>query len=179
MNRIQKAKSEPEAFIELYDAYAERVYQYFLRRVGHLEWAEDLCAQVWEKALQKIHALRSDQEEGFAAWLFAIARNELNQHFRRHQKQWTLELPETVEDESSGPSQILNERLEANRVRQLLTALPPKQREAIELRYFADLQNKEIARVLKISEKTVASNLSRALSTLHNRLKVIDPLDES
>ena len=150
MNLIQRAKSQPEAFVQLYDHYVERVYHYLLRRLGQSEVAEDLCSQVWEKVLTKISSLRSNEEAGFAAWLFSIARNELNQHFRRHKKQPTLELPEIVEDDARGPEQLLNDELEAEHIRQMLQVLPPKQRETVELRYFADLKNKEIALILNV-----------------------------
>jgi len=170
---IKRAKSQPEAFIQLYDAYVERIYQYLLRRLGQPEVAEDLSSQVWEKVLKKISSLRSDEELGFASWLFTIARNELNQYFRRHKKEEVYALPEILEDESKGPGDLTRETSNVEVIRQILVVLPKKQREVVEFRYFADLQNKEIAKILKVSEKTVASNLSRGLKTLHERLSAI------
>ncbi len=171
MSLIQKAKSQPEAFVELYDRYAERIYQYLQRRLHHAPDAEDLSGQVWEKALSKIHTLESDAEEGFLAWLFAIARNELNQHYRSGEKRFSQELPETLADKARGPDCLAEDSLGSQAIREALFRLPPQQRETVELRYFGDLRNKEIALLFGISEKTVASNLSRALQTLSLHLE--------
>ncbi len=171
MTLIKRAKSQPDAFVRLYDLYVERIYQYLLRRLQHPQMAEDLCGQVWEKVLKKIGSLRSNEERSFAGWLFSIARNELNQHFRIHKKTSTQELPEGLADESKDPSDLMEDLIEADHLRELLLVLPTKQKEAVELRYFAELRNKEIAVILNISEKTVASNLSRALKTLKSRLE--------
>ena len=59
----------------------------------------------------------------------------------------------------------------AKQIRTLINALPDEQRETLTLRYFSDLRNKEIAKALCVSQKTVASNLSRALQTLRERWK--------
>jgi RNA polymerase sigma-70 factor (ECF subfamily) len=171
MNFIERAKSQPEAFVQLYDAYAGKIYQYLLRRVGVVSDAEDLTSQTWESALLKIHSLRAEDESGFLAWIFSIARNELNQYFRNGKSKVYDELPEILEDEARGPVDLLKDQFDEEFLRNCLAALSKKQRECVELKYFGDLRNKEIALVLNISEKTVASNLSRALKSLEEPLK--------
>lgn len=171
MSLISKAKSDPQAFGELYDLYVERIYQYLLRRLQNQSEAEDLSAQVWEKVLTKIHTLKSDAEEGFAAWLFAITRNELNQYFRTKKRNASEELTDIFADESKKPDELMRDESEAQWIQNCLSILPPQQRETVELKYFADLRNKEIALIFNISEKTVASNLSRALKSLQQHLE--------
>ncbi len=171
MDLIQRAKIEPEAFVQLYDRYVGRIYQYVLRRVGAIPDAEDLTSQTWEKALLKIHSLRAEDEFGFLAWIFSIARNELNQYFRDGKNRVPDEWPEGFQDLSRGPLDLSKDQFDADFLRHCLAALPEKQRESVELKYFGDLRNKEIALLLGISEKTVASNLSRALKLLEEPLK--------
>jgi len=166
MSIIKKAKSDSSAFLHLYDLYVERIYNYIWRRIQNRNDAEDLTSMVWEKALKNIKNLKSDEEHGFIAWLFAIARNELNQYFKDSQKYKHLELLENHEDVCHGPAELANESFTENLIQTSLNSLPPKQKEAVELKYFADLRNQEIAKILEISEKTVASNLVRALNTL-------------
>jgi RNA polymerase sigma-70 factor (sigma-E family) len=55
-------------------------------------------------------------------------------------------------------------------VRQVLAGLPPKQRAAIALRYFADLPDEEIARLLGCTQETVRSQVSRGLAALRRQL---------
>lgn len=171
MTLIKKAKFSPRAFAKLYDLYVDRVYQYFLRRLGDRDLSEDLTSMVWEKVLHKIQTLKSDEDHGFAGWLFAIARNELNQHFRQLKNHPLEALPEMLVDESKKPDDLSREASQAQMLRGCLLKLPDQQRETIELKYFAELRNKEIAIILEVSEKTVASNLSRALKTLEGYLK--------
>ena len=171
MSLIKRAKLDPKAFVELYDLYVERLYQYLLRRLQNIQEAEDLSSQVWERVLTKIHTLKSDQEEGFAAWLFTIARNELSQFYKTKKKNTTEELLDVFTDESKKPDELVREISEAKLIHESLHSLPPQQRETIELKYFADLRNKEISVIFEISEKTVASNLSRALQTLKQNLE--------
>jgi RNA polymerase sigma factor (sigma-70 family) len=56
-------------------------------------------------------------------------------------------------------------------VRRFVAALPPRQREAVFLRYFADLDYRTIARVLELEPGTVSATLSAAHQTLRKRLE--------
>jgi RNA polymerase sigma factor (sigma-70 family) len=56
-------------------------------------------------------------------------------------------------------------------VRRYIAALPPRQREAVFLRYFADLDYRTIARVLELEPGTVSATLSAAHQTLRKRLE--------
>jgi DNA-directed RNA polymerase specialized sigma24 family protein len=58
-------------------------------------------------------------------------------------------------------------------VRRWVIALPPRQREAVFLRYFADLDYKTIARVLELEPGTVSATLSAAHQTLRKRLEAM------
>ncbi len=171
MSLIKKAKSNPEAFVELYDRYVQRIYQYLLRRLQNQEESEDLCSAVWEKVLIKIHTLKSNEDEGFVAWLFAITRNELNQFYKNKKKSTSEVLMDIFEDKAKKPDELVVQISEAKMIQSSLLALPPQQRETVELKYFGDLRNKEIALIFEVSEKTVASNLSRALQTLKQNLE--------
>lgn len=171
MNLIERAKGDADAFIQLYDKYVERVYQYLLKRARSCQDAEDLSSQVWEKALQKISALKTDEEAGFLAWIFTIARNEVNQYFRKSSITMTDDEPEKYSDSAKSPEELAKQNFDSKLIKQQLECLPKKQRESIELKYFAGLRNKEIALVLKVSEKTVASNLLRGLEFLESSLK--------
>lgn len=58
-------------------------------------------------------------------------------------------------------------------VRRWVVALPPRQREAVFLRYFADLEYKTIARVLEMEPGTVSATLSAAHQTLRKRMEAM------
>jgi RNA polymerase sigma-70 factor (ECF subfamily) len=77
------------------------VYGYLFRRVGNQADAEDLTAQTFLTALE---ALPRYQEKGyFAAWLFAIARSKIADHFRANKPQSPFEAAE----QNAGDSDLL------------------------------------------------------------------------
>jgi len=171
MDLIKQAKQDSQAFVQLYEAYVERVYQYFLRRTASVVIAEDLLSQTWEKALTSIHKLKAEDEIGFLAWLFTIARNEFGQYFRKTKNKEVLEFKEEFGGLGFDGDKKLDNYFNSFLIKECLPSLSSKQREVVELRFFADLKNKEIAKILRLSEKTVASNLSRALQNLKKLLK--------
>src|SRR5437764_8786210 len=71
---VEAAQKDPAKFAELYDLNFERVYVFIVRRVRDRAIAEDLTADVFQKALA---TLRRFDWRGipFAAWLLRIANN--------------------------------------------------------------------------------------------------------
>jgi RNA polymerase sigma factor (sigma-70 family) len=78
----------------------------------------------------------------------------------------TIELDQVAEPVSNGHAAD-----ESSEVRRWVAALPPRQREAVFLRYFADLDYRTIARVLGLEPGTVSATLSAAHQTLRKRLE--------
>src|SRR5690606_23373838 len=78
---VRAARGDPAAFAALYRRYVGPVYRYLYSRLGHAAEAEDLTAQVFSEALQALPRYR--ERKRFAAWLFAIARRRLADHYRR------------------------------------------------------------------------------------------------
>ncbi|MFA6024332.1 MAG: RNA polymerase sigma factor [Candidatus Gracilibacteria bacterium] len=174
MSLIHRAKIDPKAFTQLYEEHVQAVYQYFLIRLHTKSEAEDLTSIVWEAVLKNISHLNSNKEVVFRAWLFTIARNALNKYFKEKQNQKVVELDEeknTFKSSERSPNELAEENEDAKQIQILIEALPSEQQETLTLRYFSDLKNKEIAKLLSVSQKTVASNLSRALKTLRDRWK--------
>lgn len=168
---IRRAKTDPRAFTKLYESHVDAVYQYCAYRLNDKQSAEDLCSEVWENALLHIHELESDHPIVFKAWLFRIAKNCLNKKWKDKKTLSLDESAERIKDEAPTPSLLSKQNEEAKQMRELVDALPDKQKETVALHFFSGLRNKEIAALLETSEKTVASNLSRALDTLHSWLK--------
>ena len=73
------------AFTEKYNQYFTRVFAYIYGRVRNVHTAEDLVADVFERAYLKAGSLRN--EEAFSTWLFTIARNVIISHGRRYSRE--------------------------------------------------------------------------------------------
>lgn len=168
---IKQAKTNPKAFTKLYETHVDAVYQYCAYRLSDKQTAEDLTSEVWETVLLHIHELESNHPIVFKAWLFRIAKNALNKKWKEKKLVPLNEDAERIKDECPSPALLSEQNESASAVRELVNALPEKQKETVALHFFSGLRNKEIALLLETSEKTVASNLSRALDTLHLWLK--------
>src|SRR3954465_12928389 len=77
------AAADPDAFRELYDRYAERVFGYFVRRTGDHDPSLDLTAEAFAQAWIMRRRFRDEAAGSAAPWLFGIARNVLLMSVRR------------------------------------------------------------------------------------------------
>lgn len=76
----QTRNGDPRAFALLYRRYLNQVYDYCYHRLPGREAAEDATQTIFVKALGSIHTCRDGDH--FAGWLFAIARNVINDAYR-------------------------------------------------------------------------------------------------
>jgi RNA polymerase sigma-70 factor (ECF subfamily) len=170
---IERARRDPAAFQELYRHYLPRVYAYVAARLPERAEAEDVVATAFLKAFERLHQFRARGDGSFAAWLFQIAHRGLLDDYRQRRRRGTphrLERHHDLADEAE-PLDVAVIRAEAaTNLRRLITTLPPRRQEVVALRFFAGLRNHEIAAVLGIHERSVASHLCRALDDLQRTL---------
>jgi RNA polymerase sigma-70 factor (ECF subfamily) len=133
-------------FQELYDTYAADVYRFALWLAGDAFQAEDITADTFVRAWTSNSPIRT---ETLKAYLFTIARNLYLEQCRKANRQSALN--DAQPDPLSGPDQIAAARLELQRIRRILLALPETDRAAFILRVQHDLPYAEIARILEIS----------------------------
>jgi RNA polymerase sigma factor (sigma-70 family) len=165
----ERAAADLLAFNTLYERYYPRVYNYASFRCP--DAAEDLAAQVFLRLVQNINKYQSDRAP-FAAWLFAIARNEVNHHLRRERlRRWLpLDAQRTLHTRQPGPEDqvILGEELEE--LQNALNVLEPRERDLVGLKFAARLTNRQIAGLLGLGESHVGVILYRAIRKLRAAL---------
>lgn len=165
---VREASQRPEAFAELYRRHMERVYRYLLARVGNVQDAQDLTSQTFLAALEGITGYRG--QGYFPAWLLGIARNKLNDHFRRDRSPLPLEVAAHVPHPGAVLDELVGQQLQVERLARALQALSPDRAEALTLRIFGRLSPAEIAKVLGKSEAAVRMLIHRAVQDLQGRL---------
>lgn len=74
------------AFAAVFEAYYKRIFNYIAYRVSCRYTAEDLASQVFEKTLSKLPGY-SPEKAPLEVWLFAIARNVVNDYYRSQARQ--------------------------------------------------------------------------------------------
>lgn len=155
----------PFGFEALYRDSRDDLFSYLAYLVGDRSLAEELTAQAFEKAFRKRTLFRPGRGD-LRGWLFSIGRNAAVDELRRSGRESALELaPELVGSE--GVDRNSDDRmLIAAAMRRLQT----RDRELVALKFFAGLENKQIARVLGISNSNVGTQLHRAISRLREAI---------
>ncbi|GAB1422288.1 sigma-70 family RNA polymerase sigma factor [Anaerolineales bacterium] len=167
---IHLAQNNPTDFSFLYEAYIERIYGYVFYRLNNQQDAEDVVSDIFMKIICNIKQYNPSQGS-FSAWAFGIARNTSIDFFRSKKANII-----SMENIAPLPSLDLSqeERLMNSErslyIRHAISKLSTRRQEVITLKYFAGLRNQEIAAVLKLDERTIASHLSRALKDLETAL---------
>lgn len=172
---IEECKKNPEAFGRLYDAHFQTIFNYVLYRTGNITLAQDLTAQTFFNALNNIGSFRF-RGISISAWLYRIATNEVNGHFRKQKRRsfTTIEnLSENLVDEDNQPDQEIEEAEEALRQKKLflllhqcIQELKPIEQTLVTLRYFDRKPYAEIAEILGHREQTLRMRNSRLLKKL-------------
>jgi RNA polymerase sigma-70 factor (ECF subfamily) len=150
----------------VYQDYLPRVYNFFRYRVGDDALAEDLTSVTFEKAWRARKGYRRDISK-VATWLFAIARNVRNDHFRGNRLEVQLDALEQVAD-SFLVEENSQQGDESHRLEILLKELNARDRELVSLKYGAEMTNREIAQVTGLSESNVGTILNRVVTKLRN-----------
>ncbi len=157
-----------QAFGELYDHFAEKIYRFTFFRVSHKEVAEDILSDTFVKAWQKINQINSGGALG--GWLYQIAKNNIIDYYRL--KKDLIPLDELTDElpDAADPLDTLNLGLQQKKVLDVLDQLTEEQQQVIRYKFFEDLSNEEIAYVLGKTEGAIRVIQHRAILKLKELL---------
>ncbi|NOT05967.1 MAG: sigma-70 family RNA polymerase sigma factor [Anaerolineales bacterium] len=169
---VRQAKSgNADAFVQLYEAYVDRVYRYVYFRVIDDELAESLTPRVFIKAwqlLDRYHPYGSP----FIIWLYKIASNQIIEHFYTHPKTvsnsdgflWSIE--DRVFDKN------VKDMFDLQAVRDALRFLNDEEQQALTLKFISGVSTNEVARIMEKPVSAIQILLMYALQ------KVTKHMDE-
>jgi RNA polymerase sigma-70 factor (ECF subfamily) len=172
---------DESAFAYLVQKYRRPMVGFLYRMCHNPTTAEELAQEVF----LRVYRSRGGYEPSakFTTWLYRIATNLAANHARdtRHERpenmlrldepdQETGTTPDLADNSLSAEEQILRrERLAA--IRRVVEALPERQRVAVIMHKYQQMDYRQIAGVLKLSESATKSLLFRAYETLREQLK--------
>jgi len=160
-------EGDTEAFGELYERYAARVFRFLYSHMDNRLDAEDLTEDVFLRAWKSLPNYR-EQGVPFLAFLFRVARNALIDHYRRAagtKQDVSLEdLP--LHDRAPGPVEVVMANLEHSKLRQTLDQLREDYRTVLVLRFLGELSPEETAQAMGRSSGAVRVLQHRALAAL-------------
>jgi RNA polymerase sigma-70 factor (ECF subfamily) len=170
-----------DAFEQLYAEHAQALFGFLKYRIGDRGLAEELLADTYERALRG--RSRFDRRKASEkTWLYAIALNCLNDHVRRQATESrALELVAAGSQSSSGLDDLdeideiagydLQSVSDRDLINRSLSSLSGEEREAISLRFGADLSVPEIAKLTGEPLTTIEGRVSRALRKLREAMQ--------
>ncbi|MFH1098583.1 MAG: RNA polymerase sigma factor [Candidatus Uhrbacteria bacterium] len=164
---VRRAQTgDRDAMRELWTLLTPRLFGYLLHTIRDADLAADILQRSWLRAIESLHQYR-DRGASFDAWMFAIARNECRQHWRRANRETPLDL-DTHDVAAPDQRQTTENHIAVERA---LAQLPESDCEIIRLRYLADLPLSEVARVLGINPIAARVRLHRLLRRLRSQLE--------
>jgi RNA polymerase sigma-70 factor (ECF subfamily) len=162
------ARHDANAFELLYQRYARPVFGLALRRLGDRMRAEDAVQETFTAIWRSARTYRPERGAG-APWLYAVARNAIVDR-SRNRSEPPAEPPETATVEP-GPEERAEASYVAWRVHRALEGLSGNERDVIELAYYGELSQSEIADFLGIPLGTVKTRTRAGLSRLADLLE--------
>jgi RNA polymerase sigma-70 factor (ECF subfamily) len=165
-----------EGSVECVDYLVERhkraLLSFLRRSTGGAPEAEDLFQETWVRLVRSAHTY--DPEQRFSTWLFRIAWNQVRDYWVRrkaHERAPHLEDLDARPADEPGAEERMLAQERSRVVSAVVSALPPRLAEAVWLRYFEELSEKEMAQRLKVPAGTVKSRLHHGLKRLGEMLE--------
>jgi RNA polymerase sigma-70 factor (ECF subfamily) len=160
---VERARSDADAFGDLYDFYLPRIYGFAYRRVQERSVAEDVTATTFQRALEAVRN-RDFRNDAFGGWLYRVAANAVVDHMRNGKRIVSLAM-------TDGPvADAFAASLDRDELRSAMSRLSGQQREVLTLRFYDDLDADEASAVLGCSRATFAVRLHRAISALRDAM---------
>ncbi|MDT7783149.1 MAG: hypothetical protein QOF58_1568 [Pseudonocardiales bacterium] len=167
------ARGDERAFGELYDRYAEAVWNHAYRLTASWSTAEDLTSATFLAAWRRRNEVTLVRDSALP-WLFTVAGNLARSEFRRKARfgRLLLRVPrdDVQRDHADDVASSLDHESRLRQVLQAVQRLPRAEREAVELVLLGELPVAEAAVALGVAEVSVRSRISRARTRLRKEL---------
>lgn len=180
MNDSQLIREIKDGNVQLYSELINRYERKILSFIYHMlkssrleNLAEDLCQETFYKAYRSLQTFR-EVEASFSTWLYTIARNTVLSELRKHKAQ-QISLEESGIQPQVAPESLPEHTVlrfeKMSMVRKAINNLPEKQRSALILREYDQLDYQEIANILGQTVSSVKSLLFRARASVKMQLE--------
>ncbi|MEJ1237798.1 sigma-70 family RNA polymerase sigma factor [Chryseolinea sp. T2] len=168
---LEKSRRDPRAFGELYEKYFDRIFNFIYRQTDDEDVTADLSSQTFLNALKNVGRYEF-RGYPFSAWLYKIATNEVNKHYRKQKKEKVFSIEEIRIRELIDQADVEWDDDVLGRLMTYLKDLPTEMLEVLELRFYEDKDFREIAFILDITESGAKMRTYRALDRLRRNFNI-------
>ncbi len=163
-------------FRYLIEKYEKPLFRY-IRRISNfsVEDAEDILQEVFIKVYRNLNDF--DMDLKFSSWIYRITRNQVISEYRKKKARpqtYQSEISEEILEKMRGDFDAEKEieiNLNNDFINKILSQMDLKYREVLILRYFEEMEYREISDVLKKPEGTVGALLNRAKKNFFEQCK--------
>jgi RNA polymerase sigma-70 factor (ECF subfamily) len=163
------AHGDTAAFDTLYRRFARPILGLALRLLRDRSRAEDAVQETFAAIWRSAASYRADRGPG-APWLYAVARNAIIDRARARRETTFAEPPDEASG-AAGPAERAESSYVSWRVHRAVQELPQPEREVLELAYWGELSQSEVARFLDIPLGTVKTRTRTGLARLADLLE--------
>ncbi|MEK7256367.1 MAG: sigma-70 family RNA polymerase sigma factor [Bacteroidota bacterium] len=165
------------AFQELLNRYQQKIYTSIYLFVKDDNLAQDIFQEVFIKIINTLRSGKYNHEGKFGQWALRISYNLCVDYFRRGKRRPhvhnndSFDIFDILHSKEDNAEQIIMRSQTHQRIRNLVDALPPEQREVVILRHYADMSFKEIAALTRVSINTALGRMRYALINIRKMVE--------
>lgn len=165
---------DSQAFEWVFNTYKVPIMSYICGMIKNTKMAEDLTQEVFFKAYRYKQSFQGKPGQ-FKAWLWTMARNTTIDELRKKNELSLDEIEERnegaselflIDNEQIGQEDLLIQQATTEQVRKILSKLPLKQQEALQLRIFSELSYEEISNIMKESVAQIKTLIHRGRKSI-------------
>ncbi|MBT3317496.1 sigma-70 family RNA polymerase sigma factor [bacterium] len=167
----QISSGQEAAFRLLVQRWESPLFGFLWRMTGSEDDARDLCQDTFVTVYSRSSEYKPEGK--FKSWLFRIAGNSARSFLRRRKIIGWVSFDSTKHDRSENcelPDAEVSRNQQVKILQAAVDKLPPRQKQALVLKRYQQLSQKEVAEVMQISESAVESLLVRALTQLRKQI---------
>lgn len=167
---IAKSKNDPDEFGKLYANYYEKILNFLKFKLqGDQKTAEDLASETFLKAYKNIKGFQW-QGISFSSWIYRIATNTLIDYIRKTSKYSQSAINEEITKSNDNIEKQVMIDDTGYVIKSAIKELSQKEQTIINLKFYEGKSNKEIAKIVKLTESNVGTILFRSMKKLKKDL---------
>lgn len=168
-------EGDERAFEQIFNFYYNRIYSFALNTLFDKTFAEDITQTVFITLWEKRETI--EPEIDIAPLLYTIAKNRVYRQTQQMPRKYKYEqTQQDIVSELSDPEETVNYHFMENILSELIEKIPSARRRIFLLSRKDNLSNREIANRLQISEKTVETQIRRAIAFLKDHMRTENPV---
>lgn len=167
---VREAVNDPARFQVLYDKYFTVIFNFIFRKIDDEDITADLTSQTFLKAMGNLRKYRY-QGVPFSAWLYRIAANEINRHYRSSKRKVVYSFDEREFEYLIEQNTEQEDELDLSYITRQMQTMCGSDIEVLELRFFESKTFGEIAFILDITEANAKMRTYRAVEKLKKLLE--------